>query len=798
MFSSPTSEAAYLFRHALLRDAAYQLQLPGDRARLHGLALSLLEQAFGGRPAEPEPLDTENRPNVSPHPIDPLAVELAQHAEISSKDDIALRRLYLRRAAEHAERSYQTEASAARWKELAELLSGDARGVALRRAGQAIKNAGRPVEAEGLYGKALEIHRRTGNRALEGTATGALALVYKMTGRLAQGEDAYGHALALHRAAGHRLGEAQELVNLGAFLTEAGRVREAEDMLRRALAPLRELGNTAFEALALANLGTVCAETSRNEESEAFYRQAADLLHRIGDRRGHSVVLGNLALLRDTPERAAETEQVFRQVIALHREFGNRRVEGMMLGNLANLQSRCGRAVEARKSHALALSLNRETGNRRSEGIAVANIAAMDAADHLLPAALEGYQRALAIHREVGNRRSEAVALESIAEVRIAWREFPEAQGLLEAALALHCEVGNRRAEATANGKLALVLLERGRPTDAATHCERALAAARALGDVELEKRFLGTLEKVRKRSVAAPWTADIEIAPDLARALIEEQFPGLAPAALEPFGEGWDNAAFLVNATWVFRFPRRAPAVPLLEAETRLLPGLAGRLPVRIPAPEFVGTPSKRFPYSWAGYRLIPGTTADRAAMSDAQRAAIAPALGAFLRALHAVPVAGLEAPPDTIGRMDVARRRLNALEKIAGLRARVPIPASLESALEGVPESAAAGPCLVHGDLYARHVLVDDAGRATGVIDWGDVHVGDPAVDLMLAFQFLPAAARPAFFAAYGRAGDATLRRARFRAAIHALAVLPYALERGDEDLEREITHGLSHICD
>ena len=37
------AEHAYLFRHALLRDAAYQLQLPGDRAKLHGMALGILE-----------------------------------------------------------------------------------------------------------------------------------------------------------------------------------------------------------------------------------------------------------------------------------------------------------------------------------------------------------------------------------------------------------------------------------------------------------------------------------------------------------------------------------------------------------------------------------------------------------------------------------------------------------------------------------------------------------------------------------------------------------------------------------
>ncbi|NUN50659.1 MAG: hypothetical protein HUU15_17750, partial [Candidatus Brocadiae bacterium] len=48
------NESAYLFRHALARDAAYHLQLPGERARLHGLAFAVIESACGGRaPAAP-------------------------------------------------------------------------------------------------------------------------------------------------------------------------------------------------------------------------------------------------------------------------------------------------------------------------------------------------------------------------------------------------------------------------------------------------------------------------------------------------------------------------------------------------------------------------------------------------------------------------------------------------------------------------------------------------------------------------------------------------------------------------
>jgi WD40 repeat protein len=46
-----SAEQAYVFRHALLRAAAYQLQLPADRARLHRLAFDVTEQIAGKLPA---------------------------------------------------------------------------------------------------------------------------------------------------------------------------------------------------------------------------------------------------------------------------------------------------------------------------------------------------------------------------------------------------------------------------------------------------------------------------------------------------------------------------------------------------------------------------------------------------------------------------------------------------------------------------------------------------------------------------------------------------------------------------
>ena len=47
----------------------------------------------------------------------------------------------------------------------------------------------------------------------------------------------------------------------------------------------------------------------------------------------------------------------------------------------------------------------------------------------------------------------------------------------------------------------------------------------------------------------------------------------------LRPLGAGWDNTVFLVNESFVFRFPRREIAVACMEAEIRVLPGLVGGL---------------------------------------------------------------------------------------------------------------------------------------------------------------------------------------------------------------------------
>ena len=71
-----------------------------------------------------------------------------------------------------------------------------------------------------------------------------------------------------------------------------------------------------------------------------------------------------------------------------------------------------------------------------------------------------------------------------------------------------------------------------------------------------------------------------------------------------------------------------------------------------------------------------------------------------------------------------------------------------------------------------------MDRAGRLTGVIDWGDLHLGDPAVDLIPAWTVMGEMGRQRFRAALDVNAGLWARSRGF--ALHqALLIIPYYLK-------------------
>jgi aminoglycoside phosphotransferase (APT) family kinase protein len=264
---------------------------------------------------------------------------------------------------------------------------------------------------------------------------------------------------------------------------------------------------------------------------------------------------------------------------------------------------------------------------------------------------------------------------------------------------------------------------------------------------------------------------------------LLGGQFPRLRGAPVQPLATGWDSTVFLVDRRWVFRFPRREVALAGMRREIAVLPLLAGRLPLPVPVPELIGTPSAAFPWPFWGARLLPGVELAEAGLPDVARGAAAHDVGRFLAEIGGV------LPVDPLRRGDPGRRAAMARERLdrlvrAGVRAAEPAVEALLARAERLGPDPAA-PVVVHGDLHARHLLLDGDGGAAAVIDWGDLCLADPAVDLSLAYSGFAGRARAALLAEYGVVRQHTAVRARALAVFLAAALADYAVVEGRDRL-------------
>ncbi len=138
---------------------------------------------------------------------------------------------------------------------------------------------------------------------------------------------------------------------------------------------------------------------------------------------------------------------------------------------------------------------------------------------------------------------------------------------------------------------------------------------------------------------------------------------------------------------------------------------------------------------------------------------------LGRIVRALHEVPLD--DTVPDFASWS--AYEMSNLLRTAPERRRHDPAWARLdfeawEAHWQEVIDREWIRPCLLHGDLTADHVFIQkssDAVRITGLIDWADALIGDPAYELVAVYVDLFRGQRDQFMAFRSGYGDGPMFR-------------------------------------
>jgi len=199
------------------------------------------------------------------------------------------------------------------------------------------------------------------------------------------------------------------------------------------------------------------------------------------------------------------------------------------------------------------------------------------------------------------------------------------------------------------------------------------------------------------------------------------------------------------VNGELIFRFPMREDVVERLKQELRLLPILEGALSMPIPHFDYIGHGDTEYPYTFVGYHKIGSTPLGAESITPAQLSDLTPALATFLTELHsfsheqALRVGFAEHSPEQWRQ----RWRQDYQDRYTDLQLRVfpLLDEEMRTKTRYLWEDFlndedlfAFRPVLAHCDLGCEHIFCDpERSILTGVIDWGDANLGDPAIDFV-----------------------------------------------------------------
>jgi aminoglycoside phosphotransferase (APT) family kinase protein len=252
----------------------------------------------------------------------------------------------------------------------------------------------------------------------------------------------------------------------------------------------------------------------------------------------------------------------------------------------------------------------------------------------------------------------------------------------------------------------------------------------------------------------------EIHIDDELVRRLLGSVSPAYADLPLRRFEvTGSTNALFRLGDDLLVRIPRQPGGTETIEKEARWLPYVAPHLPVAVPEIVGVGEPGFGYPEKWSIVRFLQGDRPVVPRAGEAARHGLAAELADVVTALRSLDVPdGARSDPALewyrgrpLASMDDSMQEY--LHDSRPLVGHPDLDLDLDAVEAGwarimrLPEAhREVEPRWYHGDLNAENLLVRD-GRLAAVLDFGGLSIGDPTIDLAVAWQLLDPAARATF---------------------------------------------------
>jgi predicted ATPase/class 3 adenylate cyclase len=476
---SPLDEYRYLFHHALLREAAYRMQVGAQRRSLHEAAAHAMESLYSA--------------DLSPH-----YGELAYHCHQALLIEQACH--YYRLAGDVARHSYQNARAIDYYSRSLELtgetdLAGrfDLLVQRINLEWMIGEKTRQERDIDELERLAMRLDGLQAGPTGPGSGTAAhrsLALKLRASYLLLVQDysaalQAAGQAIDLAQAAGVPATQVEACLDAAYALMRLGRYPESLAACHNGLELARRSGNRAGEQKLLNQSGLLHVEMGEIPQAREHLAAALALANELNDLRGQAMGLTNLALIQIGEGDLTAAQGAYQQALTIVILIGDRPKEAILLINLGYIAGAVGDYPSARSYTEKALRIVRELGDTAGEAYVRINLSAYAGRLADTQGALTNAAEGLALSRQLGDPSAEAWALTYLGNARLELGDLEQSQANHQGALEIRRRLNQPNLAAEPLAGLARGALLRGDTAVAAQYAGEILATLQGGGTLE-------------------------------------------------------------------------------------------------------------------------------------------------------------------------------------------------------------------------------------------------------------------------------------------------------------------------
>ncbi|MCB9296343.1 MAG: tetratricopeptide repeat protein [Lewinellaceae bacterium] len=463
------NELRYIFRHSLLREAVYSMQLRARVQQLHRNIAEAIERLYADN-------------------LDERYVDLAFHYEEAGVFDKTCE--YLRKAADHARSNYQNQQALDYYERLLKKLSrqkdvADQIQTHLKK-GKVLELIGQWDDCEQAYTRALKLAKQSRDVLLLGQANNSLGSLLMLKGDYPKAMGILQTAAGLFESIDDKVGIARTYGSLGKLYFRQGQYDEAKKFFERSL----DIGHAHIEPTAnaqvAADLGLTFMNQGKYEEGIYCQQEQLDICEQHNDKQGMATLYTNMGIVYFEKGDYDDALEAYQKGLALSEELGNKMLTSIAIGCIGSVYQRKGDYKSAMENFQLDLELCEELGDKQGVAIALGLIGELLSEQGDFHGAIEYLQKNLMLCEELGYQKGIAKAVNTLGDVFYYTRQYSRSLHFYDRAIEVTRKINNRLVLGISLVEKGVVLMELNQMEELEAITQEALRIAQKLGNPDL------------------------------------------------------------------------------------------------------------------------------------------------------------------------------------------------------------------------------------------------------------------------------------------------------------------------